>query len=188
MSNHFLLSSLFHPASYRSLYSLSFFSSMSPFLLISLVWFGVTVQTRLSPLVASCHVLPLFSFGDHFTGRTLFSSYTHTFTQTQSALPYPFGDCLTNKAFCRFYADVRRPTPLGPRSTCLAALLRLMNNAVNRITFYHLIVSAQQWLRVWGSGMRRLYLECKLRDTQNMYSLTGIPASAWFLQRQVPFC
>lgn len=73
-----------------------------------------------------------------------FSLPTHTFTQTQSALPYPFGDCLTNKAFCRFYADVRRPTPLGPRSTCLAALLRLMNNAVNRITFYHLIVSAQQ--------------------------------------------
>lgn len=144
MSNNFLRSSLFHPASYRSLYSLSFFSSMSPFLPHLSGLIGVTVQTRLSPLVASCHVLPLFSFGDHFTGRTHFSPYTHTFTQTQSALPYPFGDCLTNKAFCRFYADVRRPTPLGPRSTCLAALLRLMNNAVNRITFYHLIVSAQQ--------------------------------------------
>lgn len=35
--------------------------------------------------------------------------------------------------------------------------------------------------------MRRLYLECNLRDTQNIYSLTGMPASAWFLQRQVPF-
>lgn len=49
---------------------------------------------------------------------------------------------------------VRTPAfPLGACSTCTAVLLRLMNNAPNRITFYDVIVLSWRWLGVRRSDV-----------------------------------
>lgn len=74
--------------------SLLFICCSSPSLLIFLVWFSATVQTRLSACTGNCHVLPLFPFGDHFIGPSPclhMHAHTHKHTHTQSTPRDPMG-------------------------------------------------------------------------------------------------
>lgn len=106
-------SPLSSPASHSIPFSFSsFICYPSPHLLISLVCFNTTVQTRLSARSASCHVLPWFSFGDHSFCVSL-CMRTRTRTHTRPILIIPSKsqrDGLTNLAFCRSYADTEAQT------------------------------------------------------------------------------
>ena len=161
LCHHFLLSSplLLFSASYQSLSSLPLFICCSP-PPHSYLWADSAPLFRRGYR----HVPAIVTYFPCSLLRTPIwaAPCIYACTQTNPISPCrSHRDGLTNKAYDGLVQmhHTRTFPPLRACSTCPAVLLSIMNNALNRITFYHCIVLPWQWLRVrrsvvWGQ-MRR---------------------------------